>query len=159
MELSNINTTSLKNSISSMKSSLRTNGLDEIINGISNNAWNSESKIHFRDALNRLKTNNYDKINGIISKHEAIVRLIERYQYLEKENSEYHARISILNGQLYYEEEYTYTSYTKNISKKETGYRTVKDYATEREIYRLHNLINHNNAELQRIESNVRNYL
>lgn len=94
MAFKNVNVSSLKQSISSCKDAIDYSTTKYIINNLSSNVWEAESRNTLKNALNKLIDTRYKELEDYLNKCSEVIRLIEQYKEVEEKIEECDASIA-----------------------------------------------------------------
>lgn len=157
MAFESIDTNSLRNAISACQNRISYHTINDLINNISsNNTWQTSSRDNLKNALVKLINDRYNALSSKLQHYQSVVGLIERYKKLQSDNRNYENEISSLNPRLYYTEYYQEKYYDeKGREQYVQKSRTVKNWNVQNRIDYLRQVIQNNNYEMSRLETQV----
>ncbi len=86
MAFENVDTTSLKNALTSCKNSLKSKKIEELASTISSSNWECDAKKNLKSSLDKLAATRYKDLEKKLDDYFNMIPLIEEYKNLDKEN-------------------------------------------------------------------------
>lgn len=88
MAFKNVSASSLKQAVNACKNSIDYGTSKYILNNLSNNVWEAESKNTLKNALKKLIDTRYKELEDYLNKCSEVVKLIEQYKEVEEKIEE-----------------------------------------------------------------------
>lgn len=158
MAYENVNVSSLKNALSSCKSSLNCTTSKTLKTDAMNiSIWYSESRSTFNKAVCRI-TDYYGELESKIDHYLGLADKIQRYQDLVAENASLRSEYASLEPKLYYEVRESYNErWNEQEQRYDRDWRTVtkKDYNVESRMNAITAQISANEGEMASLDSQI----
>ena len=162
MAYENVNVSSLKNALSSCKSSLNYSTSNNLKSDAMNaSVWDSDSKTTFNKAVNQI-TNYYGELESKIDHYLGLADKIQRYQDLVAENASLRSEYASLEPKLYYEVRESYNErWNEQEQRYDRDWRTVtkKDEAVASRMNAITAQISANEGEMASLDSQIQSGL
>ena len=152
MALENINTSSLRNSITACKNAINYNTEKQVLNTISNESiWKTNSKDNLKNAIMTLTNQRYKELEQKLDSYYKIVSNIEKYQKLYNENELYQSDKKNLKREIFK---------NKTTMNEENQNEVLRnERRIENQINNLNNKIDSNNQQMRAIKTQISNLI